>query len=140
MTKLSYIGHIRSKGIFFRRTVCMHNHMIVLYVQNYKVLDVVVIVLNLWWINWCVGISSPSSEEKWGLLDTSNLFLRSKKSKKINNVCFVKSRCKHSSNTLLSLLRIFMNQTLCRKCGSWYICLLICEREPSQLAIRTIRS
>ena len=29
-----------------------------------------------------------------------------------NNVCFIKIRSKHSSNTLLSLLRIFMKQTL----------------------------
>ena len=29
------------------------------------------------------------------------------------NVCFIKNRTKHSSNTLVSLLRIFMKQTLC---------------------------
>ena len=28
------------------------------------------------------------------------------------NVCFIKNRSKHNSNTLLSLLRIFMKQTL----------------------------
>ena len=32
--------------------------------------------------------------------------------KKLNNVCLIKIRSKHSSNTLLSLLRIFMRQTL----------------------------
>ena len=32
--------------------------------------------------------------------------------KKKSNVCFIKIRSKHSSNTLVSLLRIFMKQTL----------------------------
>ena len=30
-----------------------------------------------------------------------------------HNVCLIKIRSKHSSNTLLSLLRFFMRQTLC---------------------------
>ena len=30
----------------------------------------------------------------------------------VTNVCFIKIRSKHSNNTLLSLLRIFMKQTL----------------------------
>ena len=37
---------------------------------------------------------------------------------KLGNVCFIKVRSKHSSNTLMSLLQIFMKQTLCAsKCA-----------------------
>ena len=31
----------------------------------------------------------------------------------LTNICFIKIRSKHNSNTLLNLLRIFMKQTLC---------------------------
>ena len=31
---------------------------------------------------------------------------------RLNNVCFIKIHSKHSSNTLVSLLRIFMKHTL----------------------------
>lgn len=69
---------IFSEGLYVCIYLC-----IVLHEQNYKVWDV---DIDLWWINWCVGISSLHSEEKWGLLDTWNLFLRSKKSEKINRI------------------------------------------------------
>ena len=42
----------------------------------------------------------------------SNLLNILKMFTKSANVCFIKIRSKHSSNTLLSLLRIFMKQTL----------------------------
>ena len=54
--------------------------------------------------------------------------------KKKSNVCFIKIRSKHSSNTLVSLLRIFMKQTL-----SMYLQLILLGHNKLEYRLASVR-
>ena len=74
-------------------------------------------VLSEFWQHfWGICKGQLISEWKYEVVALPKIWKKKFENSALNNVCFIKIPSKHSNNTLLSLLRIFMKQTL------WLIC------------------